>query len=113
MEVKDIMHSGDALPVCRCSTSVGQALITMTTKSLGCIGIVNDAQKLVGIITDTELARHMSFMDNVLNQPTSRITSPGRRSHARGRGYLDGHAKSKPFQIVCGPSRNQCSVGLD
>ena len=34
--------------------------MTMTQKSLGCLGIVDEAGKLIGILTDGDLRRHMS-----------------------------------------------------
>jgi arabinose-5-phosphate isomerase len=34
-------------------------LIEMTAKSLGCVGIVDEEQRLVGIVTDGDLRRHM------------------------------------------------------
>jgi arabinose-5-phosphate isomerase len=58
--VSAIMHVHSALPLCRPSTSMGEVLLTMTKKSFGCIGIVDDAEELIGIITDGDLRRHMS-----------------------------------------------------
>ena len=35
------------------------ALVTMTQKSFGCLGIVDAKGKLIGIVTDGDLRRHM------------------------------------------------------
>lgn len=57
--VADIMHVGDKLPLVPESTVMSEALVTMTEKSLGCLGIVDKKGKLVGMITDGDLRRHM------------------------------------------------------
>jgi arabinose-5-phosphate isomerase len=55
--VKDIMHSGDQLPVVDENTSLREALLEMSGKGLGMTAIVNQAQQLVGIYTDGDLRR--------------------------------------------------------
>jgi arabinose-5-phosphate isomerase len=57
--VDDVMHTGDAMPLVREGTVMSEALLTMTEKSLGCLGIVDKKGKLVGMITDGDLRRHM------------------------------------------------------
>ncbi len=57
--LSDIMHSGNALPLVDENTVMGEALLVMTEKSLGCLGITDQNGKLVGMITDGDLRRHM------------------------------------------------------
>lgn len=57
--VKDIMHTGDALPLVKPDTPMSEVLLVMTGKGFGCAGVVDDDGKLVGIITDGDLRRHM------------------------------------------------------
>jgi len=57
--VRDFMHTGDNVPLASLGTSMSDAIIVMTTKGLGCVGITDAAGKLVGIITDGDLRRHM------------------------------------------------------
>ena len=57
--VADIMHTGDALPLAGEGDVMAQALLTMTAKSFGCLGIVDAKGKLVGVVTDGDLRRHM------------------------------------------------------
>lgn len=57
--VSDIMHKEDRLPLVPSGQSMAQALVTMTAKSLGCLGIVDANGKLQGVITDGDLRRHM------------------------------------------------------
>ncbi|MDR0550159.1 MAG: KpsF/GutQ family sugar-phosphate isomerase [Deltaproteobacteria bacterium] len=56
--VADIMHVGEALPLASPDEPMSQALMTMTGKRLGCLGVV-ERGRLVGIITDGDLRRHM------------------------------------------------------
>jgi arabinose-5-phosphate isomerase len=58
--VSDIMRSGDAMPLVRLGTRMSVALVEMTTKSLGCVLIIDADGLLKGIITDGDLRRHMS-----------------------------------------------------
>ncbi len=59
-KVSDIMHKGDELPLLKKETSVQEALIIMSEKMLGCVGIIEDNGDLIGIITDGDLRRWMS-----------------------------------------------------
>lgn len=59
IKVEDLMHSGDAMPLVEESTLMSEALIEISAKSFGCVGIMNADQELVGIITDGDLRRHM------------------------------------------------------
>jgi arabinose-5-phosphate isomerase len=57
--VADLMHAGDRLPLVRDTTAMGEALVVMTEKSFGCVGVVDAKGRLVGMITDGDLRRHM------------------------------------------------------
>jgi arabinose-5-phosphate isomerase len=57
--VSDVMHKADKLPLARDTESMSKALVTMTQKSFGCLGIVDAKGKLIGIVTDGDLRRHM------------------------------------------------------
>ncbi|WP_207480510.1 KpsF/GutQ family sugar-phosphate isomerase [Arenibaculum pallidiluteum] len=60
LRVLDVMHSGEALPLVGEDTPMGEALLVMSAKSFGCVGVVNGEGRLVGIVTDGDLRRHMS-----------------------------------------------------
>ena len=57
--VSDVMHKGDELPLAAESEVMARALVTMTAKSFGCIGILDKKGKLAGVVTDGDLRRHM------------------------------------------------------
>lgn len=58
--VRDLMHKKEALPLVGADMLMGEALVVMTEKSFGCLGIEGENGELQGIITDGDLRRHMS-----------------------------------------------------
>src|SRR5258707_14598091 len=59
LRVADIMHEGAAVPLVKRGTSMADAILVITAKSFGCAGVVDEAGRLVGIVTDGDLRRHM------------------------------------------------------
>ncbi len=57
--VSDFMHTGDQVPLAPLGTAMSDAILQMSAKGFGCVGITDAAGKLVGIITDGDLRRHM------------------------------------------------------
>jgi arabinose-5-phosphate isomerase len=57
--VRNLMHTGDAVPLKPLGTKMSEALVEMSSKGFGCVGIVDHSGDLVGIITDGDLRRHM------------------------------------------------------
>jgi arabinose-5-phosphate isomerase len=57
--VSDIMRTGDSLPLVPKGKVMAEAIVTMTAKSLGCLGVVDAEGRLIGMITDGDLRRHM------------------------------------------------------
>jgi arabinose-5-phosphate isomerase len=58
--VGDLMHSGDRLPLAPMGERMSVALVIMTEKSFGCLGITDAEGRLAGILTDGDLRRHMA-----------------------------------------------------
>jgi arabinose-5-phosphate isomerase len=56
--VGDLMHHGEEMPLSGPGDPMSQAIVTMTQKRLGCLGVV-EGGRLVGIVTDGDLRRHM------------------------------------------------------
>lgn len=70
-KVSDLMHSGSEMPLIDSEASMQQALLKMTSKMLGCVGIIDKDGRLQGIITDGDLRRYMSA--DILNRKASEI----------------------------------------
>ncbi|MGH1374783.1 MAG: KpsF/GutQ family sugar-phosphate isomerase [Alphaproteobacteria bacterium] len=60
MNVSELMVSGDDLPIVSEGTLMDEALLVMTEKNLGVVLVFDAQKKLLGIITDGDLKRHMS-----------------------------------------------------
>jgi arabinose-5-phosphate isomerase len=57
--VSDLMHAGEAVPRIAVGARMTDAVVEMSSKGFGCVGIVDAGGLLVGIITDGDLRRHM------------------------------------------------------
>ena len=58
--IGEIMHSNKSLPITSVDDKMSKALITMTKKSFGCLGVIDKKNKIVGIITDGDLRRKLN-----------------------------------------------------
>jgi arabinose-5-phosphate isomerase len=57
--VRELMHVGEAVPLAPPDTLMDRALLLITEKRFGCLGITDPGGRLVGIITDGDLRRAM------------------------------------------------------
>jgi arabinose-5-phosphate isomerase len=58
IRVRDLMHAGDDIPLARAATPMRDLLLTMASGRLGCVGILDGAGALIGIVTDGDIRRH-------------------------------------------------------
>ena len=72
--VGNIMHKGDALPLANDTVAMSDAIITMSEKGFGCLGITNANGALAGVITDGDLRRHMG--SDLLSKTTGDVMTP-------------------------------------
>ena len=66
--VKRLMHGGEQLPLVDQDTNMHDVIVTMSQKRLGVVGVTDGDGKLVGVITDGDLRRHM---EQGLDHPAS------------------------------------------
>lgn len=57
LKVRDLMHTGDGIPMVSPDTRLVEALIEMTRKGLGLTAVVDANQRVLGIFTDGDLRR--------------------------------------------------------
>ena len=57
--VGNVMHTGSAIPLAAVGTRMSEAVVEMSAKGFGCVGIADADGRLVGIVTDGDLRRHM------------------------------------------------------
>jgi arabinose-5-phosphate isomerase len=59
LRVGDIMHVGDDVPLVAPDAPMSEAILVMTAKSFGCVGVCGADGRLAGVVTDGDLRRHM------------------------------------------------------
>lgn len=57
--VRDVMRVDNAVPICRSGQRMSEAILEMSAKGLGCVGVVDANGKLIGIVTDGDVRRNM------------------------------------------------------
>ena len=64
------MHLNKALPLAKLDEKMSKAILTMTQKSFGCIGVINKKKQIVGLITDGDLRRKLNskFFDKTASE---------------------------------------------
>jgi arabinose-5-phosphate isomerase len=58
--VSALMHAGEAMPLVGEATPMLEAIVEMTAKRLGVVGVVDGSGELSGVITDGDLRRHLA-----------------------------------------------------
>lgn len=57
--VRDLMHAGERLPLVPLAAAMADAVVEISAKGFGCVGVVDAQGRLAGIVTDGDLRRHM------------------------------------------------------
>ena len=60
LKVFEIMRKDSQIPVVKFNTKMSEVIIEMTSKHLGCTAVVDNENKMIGIITDGDLRRHLN-----------------------------------------------------
>ena len=112
--VRDIMHTGDAIPVKPIGTRMSDALVEMSAKGFGCVCIVDKSGEIAGIITDGDLRRHMrpdlmtALVDEVMTK-NPRTIAPGMLATEI---MLESINSSKPAVMVLIVAEGKKPVGI-
>jgi arabinose-5-phosphate isomerase len=83
LRVGDIMHTGNDVPLVLPDAPMSEAILVMTAKSFGCVGVCNADGRLIGVITDGDLRRHMD--DGLLARKVAEIMHPDPKTIAANR----------------------------
>jgi arabinose-5-phosphate isomerase len=76
MKVRDLMHTGAAVPLVDARVRMGEALLVISAKGFGVVG-VTDQGLLTGIITDGDLRRHM---EGLLDRSAAQVMTAAPRT---------------------------------
>ncbi len=68
--IKEVMHVKKLLPIAKKDEKMSKTLLTITKKSFGCVGVINENKNLIGLITDGDLRRNMdaSFLNKTAGE---------------------------------------------
>ena len=80
MQVHQIMHRGEKLPLVGQAASLSDSIVEMTSKGFGVAGVVDGTGRLVGVLSDGDLRR--AFRDGFTDRPVS--SAMGRRPRTVG-----------------------------
>jgi len=83
MRVEQLMHAGDSLPLVAPGTGMRDVIYEMSRKQLGMTCVVDPDRRLVGIITDGDLRRHMSD-PGILDRRAEEVMTAGPTTIASG-----------------------------
>lgn len=73
LTVEDIMHSGTENPLVKEDISVQDALFVITDKGLGAVSVVDDDNKMLGVLTDGDIRRGLSKGVDFLKRPVTEL----------------------------------------
>ncbi len=76
LQVQDIMHSKNKIPIVSENASMKSILIEMTKKSFGHVGVIDNKKQLIGIITDGDLRRNINKQFFKYNASTIMSSKP-------------------------------------
>jgi arabinose-5-phosphate isomerase len=66
LKVSELMRTGDAVPIVRIKTPMKDVIYEMSRKGIGITSVIDDAGRVVGIISDGDLRRHLEQDDQLL-----------------------------------------------
>jgi arabinose-5-phosphate isomerase len=69
--VRDVMHRGEAIPRAPLGAKMAEAVVEISSKRFGCVTIHDGNERLVGIITDGDLRRHMR--SDLMDAPVAEV----------------------------------------
>ncbi|MCB9210277.1 MAG: KpsF/GutQ family sugar-phosphate isomerase [Ignavibacteriales bacterium] len=75
LKISEIMYKGDDLPIVKENALIKDTILEMTAKRLGATCIINESNKLIGIVTDGDLRRQLEKSLNLMDLKASDIMS--------------------------------------
>ncbi|MCD9146978.1 KpsF/GutQ family sugar-phosphate isomerase [Pseudophaeobacter flagellatus] len=112
-KVRDLMHGGDALPLVRQDTPMTEALIEISQKGFGVVGVTDNTGQILGIITDGDLRRHM---DGLLQKQAAEVMTTQPTTIAPDALAEEAVAIMNQHKITClfaiDPNKGQRAEGL-
>jgi len=73
LTVADLMHKEQENPLIAAGKSVKEALFVITDKKLGAVNVIDQEYRLVGILTDGDLRRHLEKDEKLLGKKVEEV----------------------------------------
>lgn len=73
MTVADMMHAGNRIPLVEARAPMREVIMTMTSMGFGVAGVVDWTGRLIGVITDGDLRRHIG---DLLDRNAADVMTP-------------------------------------
>ncbi len=94
LKVRDVMHSGEAIPRVREHTILKDALMEISTKGLGMTTVVDDSGELLGVFTDGDLRRSLDSEKDLRRTQIREVMS------AQGKKISDGALATEAARLM-------------
>jgi arabinose-5-phosphate isomerase len=76
MRLESVMHTGDQVPLVRPDTRMPDVIHEMSSKRLGMTCVADERRRLMGVVTDGDLRRHLSPTANLLTLTAANVMTP-------------------------------------
>ena len=76
LRVRDLMHTGNDIPVVKGSTPMSEVIYEMSKKGFGIAAVINDAEELEGVISDGDLRRLLQKDERILRHTARESMKP-------------------------------------
>lgn len=97
-KVRDLMHAEDGMPLIAGDADMADALIAISQKGFGVVGVTGPDTALIGVITDGDLRRHM---EGLLSLQAADVMTPDPRTIAPGALAEEAVAEMNQAKITC------------
>jgi arabinose-5-phosphate isomerase len=102
LRVKDLMHTGDAVPLVSETTLIKDAIYEISSKKMGVTAVVDASGKLVGVISDGDLRRWMEKAgENLLTKVARDIMTKGPKVANKDSLAAEAVAIMEKYSITC------------
>jgi len=114
--VRDLMHTGEEIPVVREESTAKDALFEITARRMGVTAVVNRKGDLVGVITDGDIRRGLEQGGDLLSRRSGEIMSRnpkivhGDDLAAKALQKMEQHSITSLLVVM--PPRNRKVVGI-
>ncbi|MEL6570569.1 MAG: KpsF/GutQ family sugar-phosphate isomerase [Pseudomonadota bacterium] len=115
-KVSDLMHTGQAIPLVGVGTPMSDALLTISQKGFGMVGVLDDDHRLVGIVTDGDLRRNMhGLLEKTAGDvmtPNPETIAPDALAEAAVAIMNGSHGRKMTCLLVVDPKRPGAVAGI-